>query len=370
MVSVLFDTGNKRSKLTVVPTRLEMLLHDSKVCRFGYALLAPFALLLALSAGCVSAPTHPTPEPSATTLAHFPLTTKRELRSTDYVVLTATETDTYESLARQYLGDEKLSYIISEYNKNVAITTGKTVVIPLHAVNPGGIYPDGYQTVPVLSYHRFSTKKSSDKITVSAETFDRQMAYLKNNGYTVLTLKQFCDFIDYRHRPPRKSVLLTIDDGLKTARTIAYPILKKYGFPAVLFVNTDSIKEKQNPNTLTWEELRELKATGLIEIESHSVSHDNLLKVSDEQLQREIEESKQLIKSKLGITSTAFAYPYGLFSSKTSAVLKQYGYRFGFTVIRGGNAFFFNPYALNRSMIFNSEQIEDFIKSLQTFRQD
>ena len=355
-----------------------MLQQYLKVSRFHCALLASFAFILLLSAGCVSDPAPapaapaapPAPPTSITTAPPLPTPTERERRSTDYVVLTATATDTYESLARHYLGDAKLSYIISEYNKDVTITAGKTIIIPLKPVNPGGIYPDGYQTVPVLCYHRFSTKKSFDKITVSAETFDRQMAYLKNNGYTVLTLKQFYDFIDYRHRPPRKSVLITIDDGWKTTQTIAYPILKKHGFPAVLFVNTDNIREKQNSITLTWKELRELKASGLIEIESHSVTHENLTRVSEEQLQREIGESKRLIKSMLGISPTAIAYPYGMFNSKTASMMKQYGYRFGFTVFRGGNAFFFNPFALKRSMIFNSENIEDFVKALHTFQQD
>ena len=342
-----------------------MLLEYLKSIRFSLAFFTPLALFIILS-GCVSAP-DPVP-----TLAPAPPPshTERERRSTDYVVLTAAVSDTYESLARHYLGDGKLSYIISEYNKDVPITAGRTIIIPLQAVNPGGIYTDGYQTVPVLCYHRFSTKRSSDKITVSAETFDRQMAYLKNNGYTVLTLKQFEAFIDYRLRPPRKSVLITIDDGWKTTHTIAFPILKKYGFTAVLFVNTDNIKEKLNTNTLTWEELRELRDSGLIQIESHSVSHEDLTRIPDEQLHRELKESKRLINAKLGITSTSLAYPYGLFNRKTIEIMRQYGYRLGFTVIRGGNGFFFNPFALNRSMIYHSEKMEDFIKSLQTFRQD
>jgi peptidoglycan/xylan/chitin deacetylase (PgdA/CDA1 family) len=345
-----------------------MLQQVSKAGRLFRATCSLFALFLIITGGCATPPT-PAP-PAVISPAKQPPPTDRERRSPEYVVITAIKTDTYESLARHYLGDGSLSYIISEYNKDVPISAGRTIVIPLQPVNPGGIYTDGYQTVPVLCYHRFSTKKSSDKITVSAETFERQMAYLKNYGYTVLTLKQFEAFIEYRQRPPRKSVLITIDDGWKTAQTIAYPILKKYGFPSVLFVNTHNIKEKQNTKSLTWEELREMKATGLIDIESHSVTHDDLTRISDEQLKRELEESKRLIKTMLGTTTNAIAYPYGMFNSKTIDVMKQVGYKYGFTVIRGGNAFFFNPYALNRSMIYNSEKMEDFIKSLQTFRQD
>ncbi len=347
-----------------------MLLKYSKAIRFCCAFFAPLAILMVLSGGCANVPVS-TPAPSPPLApAPRPPATERERRTAEYVVLTAAASDTYESFARRYLGDEKLFYIISEYNMDETITAGKVIVIPLRPVNPGGLYPNGYQTVPVLCYHRFSTKKSSDKITVSAETFERQMAYLKNNGYTVLTLQQFYDFIDFRRRPPKKSVVLTIDDGLKTAHTIAFPILKKYGFPAVIFINTYNIKDSANKNTMTWEDLRELKDSGLIGIESHSVTHEDLTKISDEQLMAELGESKRLIKSMLGITSTAFAYPYGLFNRKTIDMLTQYGYKSGFTVIRGGNAFFFNHYSLNRSMIYNSEKIEDFVKSLQTFRQD
>ena len=347
-----------------------MLLKYLKAIRFCCAFFAPLALLIILSGGCASVPVSaPVTSPP---LAPVPLppATERERRTADYVVLTAATSDTYESLARHYLGDEKLFYIISEYNKDETITAGKVIIIPLRPTNPGGLYPNGYQTVPVLCYHRFSTKKSSDKITVSAETFERQMAYLKNNGYTVLTLQQFYDFIDYRRRPPKKSVVLTIDDGLKTAHTIAFPILKKYGFPAVIFINTDNINDLVNRNTLTWGELRELRDSGLIVIESHSATHEDLTKISDEQLMTELGESKRVIKSMLGTTSTAVAYPYGLFNRKTIDMLKQNGYKSGFTVIRGGNAFFSDYYSLHRSMIYNSEKIEDFIKSLQTFRQD
>lgn len=342
-----------------------MLLHLSNTGWSGRLPIMLITLLLLISGGCARAPV---PPPSAE--PPLPLPTERERRSTEYVVLTAVESDTYASLARHYLGDDKLSYLISEYNRDIPITAGRSIVIPLQPVNPGGIYPDGYQTVPVLCYHRFSTKKSSDKITVSAETFDRQMAYLRNNGYTVLSLRQFYDFIDYRRRPPRKSVIISIDDGWKSAQTIAYPILRKYGFPAVLFIHTENIKEKQNPNTLTWEELRELSASGLFEIESHSVTHDDLTRISDEQLQKELGESMREITSVIGKAPTAIAYPYGLFNRRVISLMKQYGYRSGFTVIRGGNAFFFNPYALNRSMIYHSDKIEDFVKSLQTFRQD
>jgi len=342
--------------------------------RFSRALYALLAVLLFLSGGCATTPPPPfrveparREKPAAGETV--PLT-EREHRSADYAVINALSSDTYGSLARYYLGDEKFAYLIAEFNKNARIVPGKEVVIPLKPVNPGGLYPEGYQTVPILCYHQLSPKKSSNKITVSEETFDRQMAYLKVSGYNVITLRQFLDFVECRRRPPQKSVLITIDDGWKTARTIAYPILKKYGFTAVLFIYTDLIKDKQNSLTLSWDDVLALRKSGVFEIGSHTVTHSDLGKVSDDQLQRELQDSQRIINAKVGITPDVIAYPNGVFNKKVMDSMSKYGYKAGFTVVRGPNAFFQNTYALNRSMVHNSERLSDFAKLLETFRRE
>ncbi len=325
-------------------------------------------------AGCATAPVSaPAPESIPVSAPEKPEVqpkAERERRSEDYVVIISDASDTYESLAKTYLGDSKLAYLISEFNDNAVIVPGKDVVIPIKPVNPGGLYADGYQIVPVLCYHQFSHKKSKNRISVSAEAFERQMAYLKNNGYSVITLKQFDDFIEYRRRPPKKSVVITIDDGWETVRTIAYPILKKYGFTAVLFVYTDLVKSKPSSLTLSWDDVREMLESGVIEVESHTVTHADLTKVGDEQIRKEVADSQSIIRSKLGVTSTFLAYPYGNFNNNVVEAMKRNGYKVGFTVIRGENAFFHNTWSLNRSMVLNSEKIEDFTKLLETFRRE
>lgn len=321
-------------------------------------------LIMLIFGGCATGPT-PAPAPKPVQALPEP---EREVRSSEYAILTAIPTDTYESLARVYLGDERLAYLISEFNGDAPIISGKKVVIPLKPANPGGIYTDGYQTVPVLVYHQISPKRSSSKITVSEETFERHMAYLKNNGYHVLTMKQLLDFIDYRQRPPKKSVVITLDDGWKSARTIAYPILKKYGFTAVLFLYTDLVESKQTSLALNWDDVRALKESGMFEIESHTVTHSDLNKLSNDQLQRELRESKRIIFEKVGVTTDTLAYPNGVFNDNVIKAMKNLGYKAGFTVIRGGNPFFNNPFSLNRSMVYNSEKLDNFIKLLETFK--
>ena len=329
-------------------------------------------LMLLLAWGCRSAPTPQKPVDQMTQekkAPEAPPAGKRERRSADYVILIADTKDSYESLARTYLGDEKRAYLISEFNKNVQIIPGKEVVIPLRPANPGGLYQDGYQTVPVLCYHQFSHKRNTNIMFVSEDAFEQQMSYLKSNGYNVISMKQLLDFVEYRLRPPKNSVVITIDDGWKSAKTIAYPILKKYGFTAVLFVYTDLIKSKPNSVALSWDELRQLKESGVFEVESHTTTHSDLSKVSDEQLHRELVESQRLIASRVGESPLTLAYPYGVFNDRVVDAVMKNGYRAAFSVLRGSNAFFFSPFSLNRTMV-KGDRMDDFKKNLETFRQE
>jgi peptidoglycan/xylan/chitin deacetylase (PgdA/CDA1 family) len=299
-----------------------------------------------------------------------PEVSNRARISEDYAVVMATSSDTYESLAEIFYGDQKLAYIIAEFNKNKKILSDEEVIVPLRPINPGGLYSEGYQTVPVLCYHQFSKKKSSSKISISEEMFDQQMEYLKKNGFTVISLNTLHNFLNYKRRPPKNSIVITIDDGWKTAKTIAAPILKKYGFTATLFIYTDLIRPKPNNVTLCWDEIKEMMNEGIVEVQSHTASHSDLTKLKEASIERELEDSKKIIKENLGINVKYLAYPYGNFNDQVIDKLKKYGYEVAFTVIKGGNAFFYNNYALNRSMVFNSNDIDDFTQLLETFKRD
>lgn len=100
------------------------------------------------------------------------------------------------------------------------------------------------------------------------------------------------------------------------------------------------------------------------------MTHSDLNKVSDEQMQRELFESRQVIFEKVGVKTEILAYPDGVFDERSIKAMKNLGYKAAFTVIRGGNPFFNNPFALNRSMVYNREKLDYFIKLLETFRRD
>jgi peptidoglycan/xylan/chitin deacetylase (PgdA/CDA1 family) len=164
--------------------------------------------------------------------------------------------------------------------------------------------------------------------------------------------------------------VIAMDDGWRSVYDIAYPILKKYGFPATLFVYTDLIDTE---NGLSWGQLSELEENG-IDIQCHSMTHESLdeftkgsMKENFEALEKEISQSKALIENNLSKQCNYFSYPGGKPNSLISELLKKQGYRGAFTYNRGGNPFFVDNYMINRSIIYGSRDLKGFKKSLEIF---
>lgn len=291
-------------------------------------------------------------------------------RSEDYIVCKLPGAVTPSKLAERFLGDKNKSWMIKEANPDASFSRGRSIVIPLKDKNKGGIHEEGFQTIPVLTYHRFSDKCSSP-LCIPARVFDQQMRYLKENGYRVLTPEEFLAFLEYRKGLPKKSVLITMDDGYRSVYTIAYPILKKYGFTATVFVYTSFVGASSM--AITWKQLRKLKAEGFT-IGSHTVFHTDLTKKKEEEtesdflarVKRELFESKKIIDRKLKQDTFIFAYPYGRYDQMTSQIVREAGYKVAMSVRRGGNPFFANPLSLRRDQILKKD-LGTFISRLIIF---
>jgi peptidoglycan/xylan/chitin deacetylase (PgdA/CDA1 family) len=281
------------------------------------------------------------------------------------------EGDTLSSLAGQYLNDPEMEWLIADFNGISSLTPGMEIIIPLKPYERGGLTYGGYQTVPVLVYHNFSPDKT-DKMTVSRASFEDQMRLLKERGYRVISLDQLFDFLDFKKQIPSKSVVITIDDGWKTAYEIAFPVLKKFDYPATLFVYTGLINTSRK--AMTWEQVKELADNG-IDIQSHTITHRDLAGVQDKEsfkeyldaVEKEIIESSNIIKKNTGRDCRYLAYPFGNSSNIVVAVLKRNGFRGAFTVRRGSNPFFINNYMVNRSMIYGDYDLKKFEKALTVF---
>lgn len=291
-------------------------------------------------------------------------------RDRDFVVVLAEKGDTLGTLAERYLGDAAKAWWIGDYNGIDEVKPGRDVVVPLQPRNIGGVYPGGIQTVPILCYHRFGSNRS--KLSVTPAAFEQQMEYLAKNGYRVITLSQLAAFLSGREPLPKKSVVVTIDDGYRSIYEIAFPILRKYQFPATIFLYSDFVGL---PDALTWTQMQEMMRSGLVEIQPHSKSHANLtLKLPREseaqyreRVRNEIEGPVSALKSRLGATPFSFAFPYGDVNEPVAEILARNGLRLGLTVTPGGNPFYAYPLMLRRTMIFGEDDAASFRAKLAVF---
>jgi peptidoglycan/xylan/chitin deacetylase (PgdA/CDA1 family) len=298
-------------------------------------------------------------------------TTPLLLQSQDFTVYKLQKGETPVTVAERFLGDPKKSWVVEEANKGASFKTGQIVVIPLKEENKAGLRADGFQVVPILCYHRFADD-CEGPLCLPARIFDQQMKYLKENGYRAVTCGELLAFLEYRQALPEKAVVITLDDGYRSAYDIAYPILKKYGFTATLFIYTDFVGASRN--AVTWDQLREMKAAGF-EVGGHSVSHADLTqqrKGEDPQtykarIERELRVSKQLIDKELRQNTIFLAFPYGRYDETILGMCERFGYKMAVSVERGSNPFFADPLTLRRNQILTKD-MTTFISRLKTFQ--
>ena len=292
-------------------------------------------------------------------------------KSEDYIVYQLTAATPPAELAERFLGDGEKSWQIEESNPGAGFNRGDSIVIPLNSYNRGGLHINGIQTVPILTYHRFS-KDCSSPLCVSSSFFERQMKYLKENDFHVISPADLLAFLKYKQGLPKKSVMITMDDGYRSVYTYAYPILKKYGFTATLFVYTDFVGVSKM--AVTWDQLREMKADGF-SIGSHTIYHSDLTVAGDGEseadwlarIKQELYGSKKIIDQKLGQDTYVLAYPYGNYDQRSVNIAKEAGYKIAMSVKRGGNPFFANPLLLRRDQILRKD-MQTFISRLNTFK--
>ena len=165
------------------------------------------------------------------------------------------------------------------------------------------------QKIAVLTYHDFT------------ET----MLFLKKHNYKTLTLKEIECFMEKKCKIPRKSVLITMDDGWKSEITLALPILKKYNLKATIFYLGLNY-ESNDSRFMNKNDLKIIKSKyNNIEIASHTYNNhveEGYLK-SKEEIKKDLEQQKEVKKY--------FAYPYGLSSDEYIEAVKEEKYKLAFT---------------------------------------
>ena len=189
----------------------------------------------------------------------------------------------------------------------------------------------------ILAYHSISRNRK-DALSVSAIEFEKQLKWLKNKNYKVVTIEEAIRMKN------QKSAVITFDDGYRDNYEIAFPILKKYGFNATIFIATDFIgtekiyhwdKDKiglhgdeEDFKILNWDQILEMKRHG-ITFGSHSHSHKILTDIPLIETNEEIVTSKKIIEKKLNMKINIFCYPEGKLNDEIINLVGNAGYKLG-----------------------------------------
>ncbi|BEU87018.1 hypothetical protein TAMA11512_04820 [Selenomonas sp. TAMA-11512] len=203
--------------------------------------------------------------------------------------------------------------------------------------------------VPVLNYHQINDV-DENVLTVSTPEFETQMRYLKENGYTSISPYEYIDHLRNGTPLPEKPVILAFDDGYKDNAVNAVPILQKYGMKGTIFIVTDFLDRFDN--YISWADARALERDGTLIVESHTMSHSDLSKLSEEEIRHEFIGSRLAIYDKLGKWSAFIAYPGGKVDERIPRLAQEAGFYAGFTVRFGLSDPAENLYLLDRIPVF------------------
>ncbi len=211
--------------------------------------------------------------------------------------------------------------------------------------------------LPILVYHkidRIPRAARFPKNYVTPEQFDAQLAFLARRGYRTIS---FTDYLAYRRgddRLPRRPIVITFDDGYRSNRTVALPLLVKHGFTATIFLvtnymgrtNTWDADELQEP-LLDETDLRAMQAAG-ISFQSHGATHARLSRLPAPAALDELRSSRERLEAILGRPVTVIGYPYGEHTDQTRRLAAEAGYQAGVIVRHRMNADSTDLFALRR----------------------
>lgn len=184
--------------------------------------------------------------------------------------------------------------------------------------------------LPVLMYHHIQSREAATankqtNLTVYTDVFASQMQYLKDKGYSAVSMTDLVNFFDSGTPVPAKSVMITFDDGYSDFYSDAYPILSGLGFRATVFVPTGLM---QNPGYLSWDEISGMNS--IVLFANHTWSHKNVAS-KNTPMENEIGTADTQL-SEHGLNSPKiFAYPYGPESIPAENYLNSLGYKAAFT---------------------------------------
>lgn len=191
--------------------------------------------------------------------------------------------------------------------------------------------------IPILMFHYIEDVPADTddqmryNLSYSPSNLEKLLINLRDNNIETLTFWDIKAIAEGVKKQPDYAVILTFDDGHNNHFTSAYPLLKKYNMQGVFFIISG--KPDVDGNYSTWEQIAEM-AEGGMEIGSHTVNHLNLAELGEDDLIKELKDSKELIEEKAGVPVISLCYPAGKYSEEVMRLAEEY-YLFARTTQNG-----------------------------------
>ena len=234
--------------------------------------------------------------------------------------------------------------------------TAAATAAPVAPAAPKITKPVVDQTAQVLifCYHRLVDKVRYPGTEITPAAFEAQMKELKDKGITVISMQDLLAWKRGEKNIPPRCAVITFDDGWKSQYEVAWPIMKKFGYPLTLFIYCEGVRGGSlgGGEAITWEQLADMRDNG-VDIEAHTATHQDLreghtvmviepggkrtkkkLTGADYEkwVQNEVVGCKELLEQRLGIKVNCFAVPFGNYNEHVKELARNAGYEAMFTV--------------------------------------
>jgi peptidoglycan/xylan/chitin deacetylase (PgdA/CDA1 family) len=226
-------------------------------------------------------------------------------------------------------------------------------IINLAKAQAEKINSDFCLAVPVLMYHHIEPRAKAiiekhSTLSVDSDRFERQLQYLVEQKYQLVKAGDLVNSLRTGQNNPGKTAVITIDDGYLDAYEYVFPLVEKYNLIVNLMVPTGLVG---SPGYLTWPQLKEMTASGLVYVYSHTRSHWQLTKADRKKLEQEILGAQADLKDHLGLTENILTYPYGAYNQTVLDFLEEHDYPAAFSTIKGRQSCLANILTLPRLRI-------------------